>query len=145
MGEALEIMGLLNQVYLRNDLMNWAYWLNNFCVLIVMECFLIWPPMYSVSLTFILYLLFIWLTIKPNNLRKFYSQISEKYDQTSIFAEGVLWQQFCSFVHLSICLSVCDIFLRIYSVDDLNYLHKDILLYILERDKARFWKYVFVF
>ena len=35
-------------------------------------------------------ILFIWLTIKPNNLRKFYSQISEKHDQTSIFVEGVL-------------------------------------------------------
>ena len=35
-------------------------------------------------------ILSIWLTIKPNNLRKFYSQISEKHDQTSIFAEGVL-------------------------------------------------------
>ena len=35
-------------------------------------------------------ILSIWLTIKPNNLRKFYSQISEKHDQISIFAEGVL-------------------------------------------------------
>ena len=32
----------------------------------------------------------IWLTIKPNNLITFYSQISEKHDQISIFAEGVL-------------------------------------------------------
>ena len=31
----------------------------------------------------------IWLTIKPNNLT-FNSRISEKHDQTSIFAEGVL-------------------------------------------------------
>ena len=31
-----------------------------------------------------------WLTIKPNNFKKFYSQISEKHDQTSIFAVGVL-------------------------------------------------------
>ena len=31
--EALEIMGLLNQVYLTNDLLNWADWLSYFCVL----------------------------------------------------------------------------------------------------------------
>ena len=30
-------MGLLNQVYLTNYLMNWAHWLNNFCVLRVMN------------------------------------------------------------------------------------------------------------
>ena len=32
----------------------------------------------------------IWLTIKPNNLRTFCSQISVKHDQASIFVEGVL-------------------------------------------------------
>ena len=36
MGDALKIVGLLNQVYLTNDLMNLADWLNNFCMLIVM-------------------------------------------------------------------------------------------------------------
>ena len=30
MGDALKIMGLLNQVYLTNDLMNWSDWLNDF-------------------------------------------------------------------------------------------------------------------
>ena len=30
-------MGLLNQVYLTNDLMKWAYQLNDFCVLRVMD------------------------------------------------------------------------------------------------------------
>ena len=35
-------------------------------------------------------ILSIWLTIKLNNLRNFYSQISEKHDQTSIFVEGIL-------------------------------------------------------
>ena len=35
-------------------------------------------------------ILSIWLTIKPNNLRTFFSQISEKHDQTFIFVEGVL-------------------------------------------------------
>ena len=58
MGEALEIMGFLNQVYLTNDLMNWTDWVNDFCVLIVMEWFLVWPPIYWVPLTFILYWLF---------------------------------------------------------------------------------------
>ena len=36
-GKALKIMGLLNQVYLTNDLMNWADWLNDFRMLVVME------------------------------------------------------------------------------------------------------------
>ena len=57
-GEALEIMELLNQLYPTNDLMNWTEWLNDFYVLIVMEWFLVWPPVYSVSLTLILYRLF---------------------------------------------------------------------------------------
>ena len=43
--------GLLSHVYLPNDLMNWAYWVNDFCMLIVMEQFLYWLPIYSVSLT----------------------------------------------------------------------------------------------
>ena len=37
MGEALKIVGFLNQVYLTNDLMNWADWLNDFCMLTAME------------------------------------------------------------------------------------------------------------
>ena len=43
-------------------------------------------------------------------------------------------------VHQYICLSVClwNIFLMIYSVDVLNFLHEDILPYILKRDKARY-------
>ena len=35
MGEVLMIVGLLNQVHLIVDLMNWADWLNNFCMLIM--------------------------------------------------------------------------------------------------------------
>ena len=35
-------MGLLNQVYLTNHLMNLADWLIDFCMLIVMESFLVW-------------------------------------------------------------------------------------------------------
>ena len=60
----------------------------------------------SLYLFFFVLILSIWFTIKPNNL-KYSSQISEKHDQTSIFAEGVLWNQSCSSVHLSVCLSVC--------------------------------------
>ena len=37
MGEVLKIVGLLNQAYLLNGLMNWTDWLNDFCMLIVME------------------------------------------------------------------------------------------------------------
>ena len=37
MVEALKIVGLLNQVYLTNDLMYWADRLNDFSMLIVME------------------------------------------------------------------------------------------------------------
>ena len=38
--------GTINQVYLTNYLMNWADWLNDFCILIVMENFLTWLPTY---------------------------------------------------------------------------------------------------
>ena len=37
MGEALQIMGLLNQVYLTNDSMNWKNWLSEYYMFIVME------------------------------------------------------------------------------------------------------------
>ena len=37
MGEVLETMELLNQLYLTSDLINWADWLNDFSMLIVME------------------------------------------------------------------------------------------------------------
>ena len=45
-------------------------------------------------------------------------------------------------VHLSIFLSIClgRIFLRIYSVDFLNFLHEYILPYILKSNKVIFWK-----
>ena len=39
---------------------------------------------------FLALILSMWLTIKPNNVRKFYPRISEKHDQTSIFVEGAL-------------------------------------------------------
>ena len=49
------------------------------------------------------------------------------------------------FVCPSVCLSVrlWQIFLRIYVVDFLNFLHEDIIIYI-KRGKARFWKIVSV-
>ena len=36
----------------QNDLMNWADWLNDSCMLIVIEWFLVWWSLYSISLTF---------------------------------------------------------------------------------------------
>ena len=52
MGEILQIVGFLNQVYLSNDLMNRADWLNDSCMLIVMEWCFVWRPVCSVSLTY---------------------------------------------------------------------------------------------
>ena len=37
MAKTFWIMGLKNQVYVTQDLMNWADWLNDFCMLIVIE------------------------------------------------------------------------------------------------------------
>ena len=85
----------------------------------------------------------IWLTIKPNNLRKFYSRISGKHDEISIFAEEVLLNQSCSSVHLSVRPSVTH-FSQDLLVVFLNFLPEDILPYILKGDKAGFWKIIFV-
>ena len=54
---------------------------------------------------FLALILFIWLTIKPNSLRRFYSQISEKHDQTSIFVERALLNQ------KNVKILFCNIFL----------------------------------
>ena len=88
-----------------------------------------------------------WLTINPNNQ-------NEKHDQTFIFANRVLKNQTCFFAHQSCCLSFClslcmyvclwRTFFRAYEEDILNFLHEDILPYILQSDKARFWKIVFI-
>ena len=87
-------------------------------------------------------ILSIWLTIKPNSLGMLYYRILEEHDQTFIFVKGVLQNQSCSSVNLSVCLSVClwCIFIRIYPVDFLKYLDEDILSYILKSGKAIFWK-----
>ena len=100
-GKALEIMGLLNQS---------QKWFDELSRLI--EWFLctdsdgmVFGLTSNVLCIFNIYfvlIISIWLTIKSNNLRKF--QISEKHDQTSIFAEG---SYKISFIHLSICLTVC--------------------------------------
>ena len=97
----------------------------------------VWHPIYSVSLTFILYwffaygsqsnqiilknfiLKFLKNIIKPPSLQKGSHQISSVH------------LSICPSVCLSVvCLSVClwNIFLRIYWVDVLNFLHEDILL-----------------
>ena len=51
MVEALKIVGLLNQVYLTNDLMYWADRLNDFSMLIVMEYYFFafkWCPILAI-------------------------------------------------------------------------------------------------
>ena len=90
------------QVYLTNDLMNWANWLNDFCILIMMEWFLVWPPVYSVSLTFILYWSFPcgWQSsqiIYENFILKFLKNIKPRSLQKGSYK--------ISSVHLSVCLS----------------------------------------
>ena len=44
---------------LKSNVSQWITQLNNFCVLIVMEWFLVWPSVYSVSLTYFLQWLFL--------------------------------------------------------------------------------------
>ena len=122
MGEALEIMGLINQVYLTNDLMNWADWLNDFCVLIVIEWFLVWPPIYSVSLTFILY----WFFPYGSQFKKtLFSNFPKTWSNLHLCGRGPI--KSVLFICPSVCLPVClwHIFLRIYSVDALNFLHEE--------------------
>ena len=84
--------------------------------------------------------LFLVLTIS-----KFYSWIFEKHDWTSNLAAGVLPIISVLFICPSICLSFClwCIFLRPYSVDFFNFLHEDVLPYILKCDEGIIWKIVF--
>ena len=103
MGEALEIMGLKSGVSHKwfDDLSRSTEWF--LCTDSDGMIFgLISNQLCIFDIYFVL-ILSIWLTIKPNSLRKFYSQISEKHDQTFVFAEG--FYKISSF-HLSICLSV---------------------------------------
>ena len=45
-GRGLKIVGLLNQVYLTNDLINWADWLNEFCMLIDSDGIIFYSTLY---------------------------------------------------------------------------------------------------
>ena len=76
----------------------WTLWTLNYVDCIPFSCFLV-------------LILSILLTIKPNNLRKFYSQIFKKHNQTFIFAEGVRQNQPCSSAHLFVCPPIFDAFL----------------------------------
>ena len=76
----------------------WKLSYVNLLRIIVFELFEQWTTL--IVFLFLVLILSIWPTIKWNNLRKFCSQISEKYDQTSIFVERVLWNQSCSSVHV---------------------------------------------
>ena len=78
---------------------------------------------------FLVLIISIWLTVKPNNLRKFYFRIPEKHDQTSIFSEGVLWSQSSASVYRSVYPSVCNAFSSQDLFSELNesiFLHGDI-------------------
>ena len=112
--------------------MNWADWLNAFCVLIVMELFLFWPPIYSVSLTFIFYWFF---PYGSNNQIKFILKFLETWSNLHLCRRGPIKSVLfiCPYVCLSVCLSVTH-FLRIYSADVFNFLHEDILLICFSKD-----------
>ena len=89
---------------------------------------------------FLVLILSICLTIKPYN---FILEFPKNMTKPPSLQKG---SYKISPVHLSICLFVClwHIFLRIYSVDFLIFLHEDIMPDILKSDKARFWKIAFV-
>ena len=78
--------------------------------IIVFELFKNWTMLIVCLFCYII--IFIWLTVKPNNL-KLYSRIPEKHDRSSIFGVGFLWNQSCSSVHLSVCPSVHSVFFKI--------------------------------
>ena len=86
----------------------WNMWhSNNMKVIllriIVYKLFEYWTML--IVFLFLILTLFIWLTIKLNNLRKCYRRISKKHDQTFIFVEGVIYNQSC--LSICVCLSVC--------------------------------------
>ena len=57
---------------------------------------------------YLVLILSVWLTIKPNNLRKFILEfLKKKHDQTFIFVQGVLW---LSQQSMPVSPSVCDTF-----------------------------------
>ena len=118
MDEALEIIGLLNQVYLTNDLMSWADWQSNFCVLITMEWFLVWPTIYPVSLTFIFYWLFPYGSqssqiIKKNVILKFLKNMIKPQPWSILFIRPSAYVSKTHFSRdvLNFCMRI---FCRIY-------------------------------
>ena len=118
-------MGFLDQMYLTNDLMNWADWLNDFCMLIVMEWFLVWWSICSVSLNYVDCIPF------SCNDSFHMAHNQSKWFKKILFWN--FWQTWWSNLYLCgrgpvksilfICPSVCPsvrlrcIFFRIYSVD----------------------------
>ena len=109
----------------------------NLLRIIVFELFEPWTML--IIFLFLALVLSIWLTIKPNNLRKFYSRISEKQLNLHFCGSGPV--KSVLFISPSVCLSIrlWYIFLRIYNVGFFNFLH-DILQYILKSNKAGFSK-----
>ena len=77
---------------------------------------------------YLVLILSVWLTIKPNNLRKFILEFLKKktWSNLHLRAGGPMT---VSTIHA--CLSIClwHIFLKIYSVDFLNFLDENILSY----------------
>ena len=109
----LEIMGLLNQVYLTNNLINWTDWLNDFCVLRVTEWFLVWPPIYSVFST-LWHLFCIDSFHMVHNQAKWFKYILfpnswKAWSNLHICKRGPIKSVLfiCPSVCLSACLSVC--------------------------------------
>ena len=87
------------------------------------HCFwTLWTLNYVDCIFFLALILSIWLTIKPNNSRKFHSRISKKtWSNLYLSGRGPIksFLFVCSPVFLSFCLR--HIFLRIYSVGFLNF------------------------
>ena len=80
-----------------------------------------------------------WFTIKPIK-KVLFSNFWKTWSNLHLCRRGPI--KSVLFICPSVCLSVWlwHSFLRIYSVDVLNFLQEDILLYILKSDKVRFWK-----
>ena len=66
----------------------WKLFYVNLLRIIVLELSEHWTTL--IVFLFLVLIISVWLTIKPNNLRNFYSRILKEHDQTSILAEGVL-------------------------------------------------------
>ena len=97
---------------------------------------------------FLALILSVWLTIKPNNLRKLLefpkNMIEPPCLQKGSYKISPVHLSICLSVRPSVCPSVCDTF---FSGSTewvfLIFLHEDILPYILKSDKPGFWKIVF--